>query len=318
MTSLGSEGNSEHRLAWLLLAAALLGAGWLVAKAPRRGNDTSGSAPELDLASSLPPGPELLVTADVAALGPRLALDLLHGGGSAFLGLRELCGFEPLLGLRRVALAMPFRSADSKSPADFAVIAATSLEPEPVLRCAEAVIRKRGGRAVRSQLGRFTSVRDQQKPLGEVAIRADGLFVLSGGQYFRDVIDAADGARSGDEVSRVRGQVHAAIRRRLAPSQVVVTALPGAGLPLPGVQALGLGLELGPDVRLRGYVACLAAAGCDEARQLVERIKADVATDPSLSGLSSLTIIERGTELELAAQLPLQQLGPLLTQLVSP
>lgn len=314
MSATTSGANGERRLTWLLLAVALLVAAWLVRTAP---HPTKPAPRQLDLVSLVPPGPEVLLTADVAALSPPVALELLRAGASAFLGLRELCGFEPLLGLRRVVFAMPFRSADAKGAADFALIAATSLEPEPVLRCAEAVIRKRGGTAVRSQLGRFTSVRDQQKPLGEVAIRADGVFVLSGGQYFRDVIDAANGATLGDDVSRVRGQVHAAIRRRLAPSQLAVTALPGAGLPLPGVEALGLGLELGDDVRLRGFVAC-PAEGCDEARQLVERIKVDVATDPSLAGLASLTMVQRGAELELSGRLPQPQLGPLLTQLLSP
>ena len=305
----------ERRLTWLLFAVALLVAAWLVRTAPQHGRP---AARELDLMSLVPPGPELLVTADLAALSPPVARELLRASASTLLGLRDLCGFEPLLGLRRVAFAMPFRNADPKNVADFALIAVTSLEPEPVLRCAEAVIRKRGGTAVRSQLGRFSSVRDQQRPIGELAIRADGVFVLSGGQYFRDVIDAANGASLGDDVSRVRQQVHAAIRRRLAQSQLIVTALPGTGLPLPGVQALGLGLELGGDVRLRGFVACPAAEGCDEARQLVERVKADVATDPGLAGLASLTMVQHGTELEFSGRLPQAQLGPLLTQLLSP
>ena len=318
MTATTPGGTSERRFSWLLLVVALLAAAWLVRSALRRAPPATLAARELDLTSAVPPGPELVVTADVAALSPAVALELLNAGGSSLLGLRELCGFEPLLGLRRLVFAMPFRRADAPGAADFALIAATSFEPEPVLRCAEAVIRKRGGTPLRSHLGRFTSVRDQQKPVGEVAIRADGLFVLSGGQYFRDVIDAATGAPLGDEASRLRSRVHAAIRRRLAPSQLVVTALPGAGLPLPGVQALGLGLELQSDVRLHGFVACPSAAGCDDARRLLERMKADVSSEPALAGLSSLTIVQRDAELELAGRLPKEQLAPLLSQLLSP
>ncbi len=318
MTSVGSASTTERRLNWLLLVVALVASAWLVRGARHQALHAPRLTAEVDLVGAVPPGPELLVTADVAGLSPTIALELLRAGGSALLGLRETCGFEPLLGLRRLAFAMPSRSGDANVAADFALIAATSFESERVLRCAELVISKRGGTPVRSQLGRFTSVRDQQKPVGEVAIRDDGLFVLSGGRYFRDVIDAANGAPLGDETAQLRSRVHAAIRRRLAPSQLAVTLLPGAGLPLPGVSALGLGLELHGDVRLRGLVACPSAAGCGDARQLLERIKADASSEPGLAGLSSLTITQRDAELELAGRLPNEQLAPLLTQLLSP
>jgi hypothetical protein len=318
MTAAAAEPSSERRFNWLLLVVALIASAWLVRRASQHTLRVPRAPADVDLVSVVPPGPELLVTADVAAVSPTVALELLNAGGSALLGLRQLCGFEPLLGLRRLVFAMPFRGADAKNAADFALIAATSLDAEPVLRCAEAVIRKRGGTPVRSHLGRFTSVRDQQKPIGEVAIRGDGLFVLSGGQYFRDVIDAANGAPLGDETSKLRSRVHAAIRRRLAPSQLAVTALSGAGLPLPGVQALGLGLELQSDVRLRGVVACPSVTGCGDARQMLERMKADVSNDPALAGLASLTIVQRDAELELAGRLPKEQLAVLLTQLFSP
>jgi len=271
---------------------------------------------ELDLIGAIPQGPELLITAEVAALSPAVALDLLRAGGGALLGLRELCGFEPLLALKRVVFAMPFR-ADA-APADFALIADTSLSPEPALGCAEAVIRKRGGTPVRSQLGRFTSVRDQGKPLGEVAIRGDGLFVLSGGQYFRDVIDAANGAVLGDDGARLRTRLHRGMRRRLAPSQLIATWLPGAGLPLPGVRALGLGLEVQSDVRLRGFVGCASTAACGDARQLLERVKSDIARDSGVAGLDSLQVEQHEVELDVSGRLPPEQLGPLLTQLLSP
>jgi hypothetical protein len=314
MTTPPRKSSSERYLVWLLLLVALAASGWLVHRAkPRR----AAVAPDFELLTAVPAGPELLVTADVAALSPAVALELLRAGGGALLGLRELCGFEPILGLRRVAFAVPFRAPNARA-SDFALLAQTSLTPEPVLRCAEAVMRKRGGQPVRSSLGRFTSVRDQGKPLGEVAIRDDGLFVLSGGQYFRDVLDAANGVALGDEAARLRTRVHAGIRRRLAPSQLAITMLPGSSLPLPGVQALGLGLDVGQDVRLRGYVGCASAAACVEARRMLEQVKADVARDAGIPGLASLTIAERPAELEVSGHLPREQLAPLLAQLLAP
>ena len=145
--------------------------------------------------------------------GAFLALLVRLTGATRCLEVGTFTGYSAL----SVALAMP-RGEPSEAASDFALIADTSLEPEPVLRCAEAAIRKRGGSPVRSSLGAFTSVRDQSKPLGEVAIRADGLFVLSGGKYFRDVIDSANGARREDEASRLRARVHAAVRRKLGAS----------------------------------------------------------------------------------------------------
>ena len=307
--------SGERGLNWALLVVAIAASVWLVGRAKPH---VLEAARAVDLIAVVPQGPELLITVEVGALSPAVALELLKAGGGALLGLRDLCGFEPLLALRRVAFAMPFRAGAAAGTADFALIAETSLEPEPVLRCAETVMRKRGGQPVRSRSGAFTSVRDQGKPLGEVAIRADGLFVLSGGQYFRDVVDAANGSVVGDEASRLRTQLHLGMRRRLAPSQLVATLLPGASLPLPGVRALGLGLEVQGDVRLRGFVGCVSTAACGDARQLLERVQGDVARDSGVSGLASLSIEQREVELNVTGRLPREQLAPLLTQLLSP
>jgi hypothetical protein len=309
--------SRERGLSWLLLVVALGASAWVVWRSKLHAHLPT-TEQKLDLLSVVPPGPGLLVTADVGALSPEVALDLMRAGGGALLGLREQCGFEPLLGLRRVVFAMPFRAEPSGAAADFALIADTSLEPEPVLRCAEQVIQKRGGKPVRSRLGPFTSVRDQAKPIGEMAIRDDGLFVLSGGQYFRDVIDAASGSAGGDEASQLRTRVHLGVRRRLEPAQLAITLLPGANLPLPGVQALGLGLEVGSNVKLRGFVGCPTAPECAQAQQLLERLKADGAREPGLSGLASLSVVQQGPQLHVTGTLPRAQLGPLLTQLLSP
>jgi hypothetical protein len=297
---------------WLLLLAALAGTAWLVlhtsrAPAPRR---------EPDLLAAVPAGPDLLFTADVAALGQDVAEELLQAGGGALLGLRELCGFEPLLGLRRVALAMPRGVAGEAS--DFAVIADTSLQVEPVLRCAEAVIRKRGGTPVRSSLGAFSSVRDQERPLGEVAMRGDGLFVLSGGKYFRDVIDSASGVRPEDETARLRSRVHAAVRNKLGPSQLAISLLVGPRLPLPGVQALGLALHVQHDVKLRGYVVCPSASGCSEAANLINHLRDDAVRESGIAGLAHVMVTQHDEQLEIAGSLARAELAPLLKQLLAP
>jgi hypothetical protein len=314
MASPQADSEGVRRLTWLALVVAVAVAIWLVRRAK-----THEPPPEVrvDLLHVVPLGPQLLVTANVEAVGLPAAKALFGEGASSLLGLRELCGFEPLLALRRVLFATPFRAAQAQGASDFAFVADTSLEPEPALRCAEAVVKKRGGVPVRSKLGAFTSVRDQTKPLGEVAIRSDGLFVLSGGQYFRDVIDAASGMARGGEAARLRSQIHDGIRRRLAPSQLVVTLLPDSGFTLPGVNALGFSLELERDLRLRGFVACPTPEACAQVQHVLERASAEAAREPQLSGLSSLKISPRGAQLDVAGRLPRQQLGRFLAQVFS-
>lgn len=299
-------------MTWLLLLAALAGTIWLLlhtSRAPARRR-------EPDLLAALPAGPELLLTADVAALGRDAAEELLQAGGGALLGLRERCGFEPLLGLRRVALAMP-RGVPGEA-SDFAVIADTSLQVEPVLACAEAVIRKRGGTPVRSSLGAFTSVRDQDRPVGEVAMRGDGLFVLSGGKYFRDVIDSASGLRHEDETARLRSRVHTAVRNKLGPSQLAISLLVGPRLPLPGVQALGLALNVQHDVDLRGYVACPSASGCSEAANLINSVRDDAVRESGIAGLAHVKVTQHDEQLDIHGRLARAELAPLLKQLLAP
>jgi hypothetical protein len=313
MTSPKPEPAGEQRLTWLVLLVALAAAAWLVQRARPRALE----APRLDLVSIVPNGPELLLTVDVESLGTAATDELLRAGGSALLGLREQCGFEPLLGLRRVAFATP-QPAAGQAAGDFALIAETSLQQDPVLRCAEAVIRKRGGQPVRSTLGAFTSVRDQSKPLGEVAMRADGLFVMSGGQYFRDVIDAAGGIVGGDEAARLRTQVHVAMRRKLLPSQLVFTLIPGSTATLAGVKALGLGLAVKRELEVRGFVGCGSTAACGDARELALHLKDELARDSSVSGLASLSIVQEQQQLVVSGHLPRAQLAALLSQLIAP
>jgi len=312
MTSPKPEPAGEQRLTWLVLVVALVLAAWLV----RRAKPPPAEAPRLDLISAVPSGPEMLLTVDVESLGAAAADELLRAGGSALLGLRDQCGFEPVLGLRRVAFVTP-PAAAGQSAGDFALIAETSLLPEPVLRCAEAVIRKRGGQPVRSTLGAFTSVRDQGKPLGEVAMRSDGLFILSGGQYFRNVVDAAGGAVAGDEAARLRSQVHLRMRRKLVPSQLVFTLIPSVTSSLTGVQALGLGLAVHDKLELRGFVGCRSAAACSDARELAVHFRDELARDPSVSGLAALRIVQQEQQLVVDVQLPRAQLAALLSQLLA-
>ena len=315
--STASKSSGVPVVSWLLLATAVLIAVVVVARARK-----TPEVPErvhADPLTLVPGGPRLLISADVAGLMKVAAKDLARVGGDKLLGLRDTCGFEPLLSLRRAVFSMPFGEAQATSRgSDFALIAETSIDAERGLKCAELAIEKRGGSPARTSLGGFSSVRDLSKPVGEVAMRSDGMFVLSGGQYFRDVMDAAAGVAKLDEASKLRTQLHRSMRDKLGQAQLKLTLLPEVTSPLRGVLALGLGLEIGSDIALRGLVVCDSASACAKARDVIDGAKAELAKEPNLSGLSSVKVEQQGERLELAGRLPREQLGPLLTQLVSP
>jgi hypothetical protein len=302
-----------------VLLVVALALALVVAKRSRHAESAAPEPSQTDPLTLVPAGPRLLVSADVRSLMKVAGNDLARLGGDKLLGLRETCGFEPLLSLERVVFAMPFADAQAVGRgSDFALIAETTIDAKQGLKCAELVIQKRGGSPARASLGSFTSVRDLNKPLGEMALRSDGLFVLSGGQYFRDVMDAAAGTVKHDDAAKLRTQLHRSLRDKLGPGQLKLTLLPEASSVLHGVLALGLGLELGRDIALRGLVACVSAPACSKAREVIENARTQLARDPSLSGLASLKVAEQGERLELAGRLPREQLGALLTHLVSP
>lgn len=309
--------TSVHVVSAVLLVVTLLLAALVVWRASHRAAPRERA--RTDPMLLVPAGPRLLISVDVATLMKVAAGDLARLGGDKLLGLRETCGFEPLLALRSVVFAMPFEdAAGAGRGSDFALIAETSLDRERGLKCAELVIAERGGSPARTHLGSFTSVRDLRKPVGEVALRSDGLFVLSGGQYFRDVMDASGGVVRQDEAAKLRTQLHRSIRDKLGQAQLKLTLLPEASSMLRGVLALGLGLELERDIALRGLVVCASPQACHEARAVIENAKTELAAAPQLSGLSTLEIEQQGERLELQARLPRQQLGALLTHLVTP
>lgn len=300
--------------AWLLLLVSLACALWL---ARRGAAERPATEPSREPLSLVPPGARLLVSVDVASLTRVAGPELLRLGGDKLLGLRDTCGFEPLLSVQRAVLAMPAGDAGERA-SDFALIAATSLDVEQGLRCAERVIAKRGGKPARSRLGAFTSVRDASKPSGEVALRSDGMFVLSGGRYFRDVMDAASAPPSADEAATLRTQLHHSLRRKLGAAELQLTLLPEAASPLRGVMALGLAVRLGSDLSLRGVVACVSPAACAAAQELADGARRELSREPGLSGLSNVRIQQAGDRLELSGRLPREQLVPLLAQLLAP
>jgi hypothetical protein len=187
-----------------------------------------------------------------------------------------------------------------------------------VLRCAELTIRQRGGTPVRSRLGAFVSVRDQAKPIGEVAIRADGLFVLSGGQYFRDVLDRAAGATRPDEQAQKREQMHATVRGRLGKNHLSassVTLDPNAEPR--GLRSMGMAIDVQKRTRLRVFAGCATEQACRDALAMAESLRDSLRRDPQFSPLASTRLVQSGAELVGEGEIANEQLGPMLARLLA-
>src|SRR5687767_10051695 len=99
-----SKSPRERIVVWLLLVVSVALAVLATRRPLSHGRAARGGAEPLAL---VPPGPRLLLSADVAELTRLAGEDMLRAGAGKLLGLRERCGFEPLLLLERAVFAMP-------------------------------------------------------------------------------------------------------------------------------------------------------------------------------------------------------------------
>jgi hypothetical protein len=134
-------------------------------------------------------------------------------------------------------------------------------------------MQRRGGTPTRTTVGGFVSVRDRNGVSeGELAVRDDGLALLSGGRYLRDMVDAAGGrlaSAAGDADHRA---LRAAIGTdsALIATWVVPVDQPGWQVAVAGVsesdldhvRAAALAIRLSAAVRLRALVQCDEEAPC--------------------------------------------------------
>lgn len=330
---------SERAIHLGLLISALALAAWVF------GTHAHDAAPGASLArpnpptsplSVLPPGSAFVLSADVARLeqaplGPFLAERLGHLGRASDLG--KLCGFDPLTRLSQLALAVPAASEASQQHADdFGIVATGRFSAAEITRCASAAIAQRGGEAALSTLGSFSSVRDRKGSGGEVASK-DGLLIVSGGSYFRELLDAADGNAREHEAGR--DARHAALRRALGSGDIVATWLLSDGWfervsgetsarlsPLSAVKALGARLIISEDVRISVLLECADADGAQRIATLIGDMRTSpgsLALAPALSGAARrIELSPLGAELRLSLTLSQDELGALFDALSGP
>jgi hypothetical protein len=260
-----------------------------------------GSAGLLD---SVPRDAWLVATIDVAALrASPLAGPILGAGEKTPIpGLGPLlarCGFDPVARLREVVVTSP----ENGERGDFGVAFSGDFTKDELSRCAENVIRARGGSPAASTRGGFTLVEDTADALhGRLAYREGGPFLVGRGPWLDAMIDATE--RKADRLRADHTELRAALTGKSgAPPAIVVTALlPAAmrdklkaelGPELGGegdkayagvlaVSAAGVAVSLGgpganaangaaSTTELTAELRCEAASSCEEVKKLIER-----------------------------------------------
>jgi hypothetical protein len=334
---------SERTIHVGVLVGSLALAGWIFwaqargAQAPQR---TTQIRTGDSLLSIIPPGSAFVLSADIAELrqasiGAFLA-ERFGPLGRKVGDLPSLCGFDPLAALDQIALAVPSAGdAASEHGEDFGVLATGRFSAAQITRCASASITQRGGNPVSSELGAFRSVRDRKADSGEVAARDGGMLIVSGGRYFRQLLDAAAGNREKDEHQDARDARHAALRRALGPGTIVLTWLLSEGWfelvsgdisarlsPLRNLKALGARVAVTRDLRISVLLECADSASITELEALLGQLRSSLAAlpiNPALSGIAQrINARHDGPRLRLDLTLTQAELQTLLDATLGP
>lgn len=262
---------------------------------------TRSPRPQLSALDALPADNAFVATVDLVRLRQSTVGAVLTGKGRVLPGvgrLEDVCGFDPTLRIRELAIGVPTLSAEDGSR-DFGIVATGDFRADRIAGCVESVIKRRGGSPVETQLGSFVNVRDRRHAGGEVAVRDGGPALLGGGSYLRAMVDAAD--RQGPSFHR--DKLHAALRRSVGGKSTLVASwvLPpnwleqvsGSRLsrlsPLSKVRAAALSVDFSPRVEARAVVGCAKRNAC---RQV-----ADFLDDLGRTTLGPLLKRELGSDL---------------------
>jgi hypothetical protein len=209
----------------------------------------------------------------------------------------EACARSALGEVERLVLAIPSASSVNADP-EFAVLAEGKLQAPAVLECATRVLRARSGEPTLSRQGTFQCLRDK-KGLGELAVRGGGPLILSGGGYFRALLERAEG---GPVQNGPREELHLALRRELGSAPLRVTWLLPAGWleawlrgELDDVVALGAVIAAENDASAARIEAFLRAAQVDFRDSL------DAYLGPGAS--QQINVARSGSRVELSLRL---------------
>ncbi len=238
--------------------------------------------PQSSVLDALPADNAFVATVDLTRLRQSPVGAVLAGKGRELPGvgrLDQVCGFDPTLAIRELAIGVPASTGDDESR-DFGIVASGDFSAKRIADCATRVIARRGGSAVETRLGSFIDIRDRRHAGGEVAVRDGGPVLLGGGNYLRAMVDAAD--KQGPSMRR--DKLHAALRRSVGEKSTLVATwvlssdwleqLSGSTLsrlsPLSKIRAAALAADVSPHVEARAVVGCAEPAACKEVAAVLE------------------------------------------------
>jgi hypothetical protein len=332
--------STERNIHFGVLGAAVALAVWVFGAQPRAGGQaTHGSARatarEPSPLALIPPGSAFILSVDVRALasarlGAFIAERLARSAGTS--QLAETCGFDPLLRLDQLALSIPTANLALDAHPDFGVVASGRFSAAEITRCASAAIDARGGEAVRSKVDSFDTVRDRNGSGGEIAVK-DGLVVVSGGNYFRELLNAAEGVLGNLTQRSPRGLQHADLRQALGPGPLVATWLLGEGWfervagsdanarlsPLSALKRLGARMNVAENAQLSILLDCADSAGAERIATLLRELQSSLdilPLDPTLRTIAKrITLSQNEARLRLELELNRAELTPVLEML---
>ena len=336
--------TTERNIHLGVLGAALAVAVWVFGAQPRAGGPKARSSThsaETESQSPLaliPPGSAFILSVDVRALasaplGAFIAERLGRSAGAS--KLAETCGFDPLLRLDQLALSIPTANLAADAHPDFGVIANGRFTAAEITRCASIAINARGGEAVRSKLDSFETVRDRNGSSGEIAAK-DGLVVVSGGSYFRELLNSAEGGLGNLTQRSARGLQHAELRRALGGGPLLATWLLGEGWfervagsdvnarlsPLSALKQLGARVNVAETAQLSVLLECTDSAGAERIATLLHELQSSLDAlplDPALRAIAKrITLSQREARLSLELALNRAELLPVLAALDPP
>lgn len=331
---------ARQYLLFLVLVALVVAAGFGI------GRVRTPAAKVVDpVLAAMPRDAWLVLTVDVAALrqspvaaplvSPQAAAPIL-GRATAVPGLGSLadaCGFDPLARLTELAVCSP----EGGERGDFGLAFAGDLGRDELARCAEKVIRARGGQPATSVQGAFTVLEDAADGTHtRVAYRDGGPFLVGRGAW----LDAMMAAAAGKDAGPAGASAHMALRASLAgdthPTVLLTALLPSAlrqrlkaevtdpaqeaheaqereYASVLSVDQAGLALTTGPagsTTHIAVRLHCETAEACAEVQRLVDRKRMALSRDfgVRLVGLGplldSLTLRADGASLSLTASAP--------------
>jgi hypothetical protein len=287
--------------------------------------------------SAVPRDAWLLATVDVEALRPSpLAQALVGSSGVTIPGLGKVsdaCGFEPLARLTQVALVAP------EAEGDFGLAFEGDFGKAELTRCAEQVLRARGGNPTTEIRGSFVVVGDAAEGArARLAYRDGGPFLVGRGAWLGTMIDAVDGKaeRARPELLALRTHLSGHPAGSAGPAVVVAALLPKTMRdqlrtemqeparetePYAAVLAVdraGFSVETGAagsTTRLEAELHCQSPDACAQVKTLVERKRFAASTNPALrlaglgAAIDSLTVEQSGPMLTVKAEVPTDSLA---------